>query len=42
MWDRLGYGKEVDVWAAGCIMGEIIDGNPIFPGESEMDQLFVI
>jgi len=42
MSDTLPYGKEVDIWAAGCIMGEIIDGNPLFPGESEMDQLYVI
>jgi len=36
------YGKEVDIWAVGCIMGEISDGDPIFPGESEIDQLFCI
>ncbi len=27
---------------AGCIMGELIDGQPLFPGESEIDQLIVI
>jgi cyclin-dependent kinase-like len=31
------YGKEVDIWAVGCIMGEITDGDPLFPGESEID-----
>ena len=31
------YGKEVDIWAAGCIMGEITDGDALFPGESEID-----
>jgi len=36
------YGKEVDIWAAGCIMGEITDGEALFPGESEIDQLFCI
>ena len=36
------YGKEVDIWAIGCIMGEITDGDPLFPGESEIDQLFCI
>ncbi len=36
------YGKEVDIWAAGCIMGEISDGDALFPGESEIDQLFCI
>ena len=31
------YGKEVDIWAIGCIMGELTDGEPLFPGESEVD-----
>ena len=35
------YGKPVDLWAIGCIMGELTDGQPIFPGESEIDQLYV-
>lgn len=37
-----GYGFEVDIWAIGCIMGEITDGQPIFPGESEVDQLYIV
>lgn len=36
------YGKEVDVWAIGCIMGELTDGKALFPGETEVDQLYVI
>mmetsp|Transcript_28649 Transcript_28649/g.52146 ORF Transcript_28649/g.52146 Transcript_28649/m.52146 type:complete len:727 (-) Transcript_28649:61-2241(-) len=36
------YGKDVDMWALGCIMGELTDGQPLFAGESEVDQLFVI
>jgi cyclin-dependent kinase-like len=31
------YGKEIDIWAIGCIFGEITDGDPLFPGESEID-----
>jgi len=27
------YGMEIDYWSVGCLMGELIDGNPIFPGE---------
>ena len=30
------------MWAIGCIMGEMIDGQPMFPGENEMDQLYLI
>ncbi|XP_057314086.1 cyclin-dependent kinase-like 3 isoform X2 [Hydractinia symbiolongicarpus] len=37
-----GYGKAVDVWSIGCILGELSDGQPVFPGESEIDQLYVI
>lgn len=36
------YGKGVDIWALGCIMGELTDGQPLFAGETEVDQLFVI
>ena len=36
------YGFGVDMWAIGCIMAEISDGQPIFPGESEVDQLYII
>ena len=36
------YGKEVDYWAIGCIMGELVDGNPLFPGENEIDQIYCI
>lgn len=36
------YGPEVDMWAVGCIMGELSDGQPLFPGDSEIDQLYLI
>jgi cyclin-dependent kinase-like len=36
------YGRPVDIWAIGCILGELTDGQPLFPGESEIDQLFLI
>lgn len=36
------YGKAIDLWAIACIMGELADGQPLFPGESEIDQLYVI
>lgn len=36
------YGPEVDYWAIGCIMGELADGDPLFPGDNELDQLAVI
>ena len=33
------YGPGVDVWAAGCIMAEMIMKKFLFPGTSEIDQL---
>jgi len=38
----LKYDKGVDIWSIGCILGELSDGQPLFPGESEIDQLFTI
>eukprot|EP00761_Pharyngomonas_kirbyi_P010205 gb/GECH01010223.1/.p1 GENE.gb/GECH01010223.1/~~gb/GECH01010223.1/.p1 ORF type:complete len:231 (+),score=35.81 gb/GECH01010223.1/:1-693(+) len=35
------YDKQVDIWAMGCIMGEMVDGKPLFPGETELDQLYI-
>lgn len=36
------YGPEVDIWSIGCIMGELTDGDPLFPGDDEVHQLIVI
>lgn len=36
------YTRSVDIWAIGCIMGELVEGQPVFPGESEIDQLYLI
>ena len=36
------YGPEIDFWGIGCIMGELADGNPVFPGESIFEQLEIM
>jgi len=36
------YGKEVDIWAIGCLYAEMLSGDPLFPGDSDIDQLFHI
>ena len=36
------YGKPVDIWAAGCIFAEILTGEPLFPGDTDLDQLYRI
>ncbi|XP_041841112.1 probable serine/threonine-protein kinase MARK-A [Melanotaenia boesemani] len=36
------YGKPVDVWAVGCLLIEMLTGQPLFPGDSDLDQLYHI
>jgi serine/threonine protein kinase len=36
------YSFEVDMWAVGCLLGELALGEPLFNGESEIEQLFKI
>lgn len=33
------YTKGVDMWSIGCILGELLGGKPMFPGNSTMNQL---
>ena len=33
------YTKGVDIWAVGAILGEMINGKPVFPGTSVMNQI---
>ncbi|XP_028131093.1 cyclin-dependent kinase-like 1 isoform X1 [Diabrotica virgifera virgifera] len=36
------YGTPVDVWAIGCVLAELIRGEALWPGKSDVDQLFLI
>ncbi|XP_066598664.1 cyclin-dependent kinase-like 1 isoform X2 [Prorops nasuta] len=36
------YGKPVDVWATGCLYAEMVSGHALFPGNSDVDQLYRI
>lgn len=36
------YTTAIDVWSTGCVMAELILNQPIFPGESGVDQLVEI
>uniref|UniRef100_A0A2P2I4W5 Cyclin-dependent kinase 2-like n=1 Tax=Hirondellea gigas TaxID=1518452 RepID=A0A2P2I4W5_9CRUS len=36
------YCTTVDIWSLGCIFAEMITCKPLFPGDSEIDQLFRI
>ncbi|KAG5445320.1 Dual specificity tyrosine-phosphorylation-regulated kinase 2 [Clonorchis sinensis] len=39
---RLGYSQPIDIWSFGCLVAELINGLPLFPGEDEADQLACI
>ena len=36
------YNSPIDIWAMGCIIAEMFLKRPIFPGNSEADQLMKI
>jgi len=36
------YSTAIDIWSFGCVFAEMILGQPIFPGESNVDQLVEI
>jgi len=36
------YATPVDMWSVGCIFAEMVTKNPLFPGDSEIDQLYRI
>ncbi|KAG5674616.1 hypothetical protein PVAND_004570 [Polypedilum vanderplanki] len=36
------YSSAIDLWAVGCIAAELYTFRPLFPGSSEVDQLFKV
>ncbi|KAG8985908.1 regulator of ime2 [Tulasnella sp. JGI-2019a] len=36
------YMTNIDIWSTGCVMAELMLGQPLFPGESGIDQLVEI
>lgn len=36
------YGPPVDVWAIGCVFAELLSGQALWPGRSDVDQLYLI
>jgi len=36
------YDQGVDLWAIGVIFGELINTSPLFPGISDIDQIFCV
>nr|CDS31779.2 mitogen activated protein kinase [Hymenolepis microstoma] len=42
MLNSKGYTKSIDLWSVGCILAEMFDRVPIFPGKHYVDQLTLI
>jgi renal tumor antigen len=36
------YGPELDEWAVGCMIYELLTARPLFPGRQEVDQIALI
>ncbi|KAH8850888.1 Cyclin-dependent kinase 20 [Schistosoma japonicum] len=36
------YTNSVDLWAIGCIFGELLNSSPLFPGENDIEQLWFV
>jgi cyclin-dependent kinase-like len=36
------YGPPVDIWAIGCVFAELLTGQALWPGRSDVDQLYLI
>jgi hypothetical protein len=36
------YDTEVDIWSAGCIFAEMLEGKPLFPGKDHVNQFSII
>ena len=36
------YAPAVDMWSIGCIFAELVNRKPLWPGDSEIDELFRI
>ncbi|KAI6645833.1 Cyclin-dependent kinase-like 2 [Oopsacas minuta] len=36
------YNESVDVWSIGCVLVELLTGEPLFPGDSDIDQIYHI
>ncbi|KAI3654962.1 hypothetical protein MP228_000342 [Amoeboaphelidium protococcarum] len=36
------YNVAIDIWSAGCILAEMLDGKPLFPGKDHVSQFKII
>ncbi|XP_020281829.1 cyclin-dependent kinase 20-like isoform X2 [Pseudomyrmex gracilis] len=36
------YTSSIDMWSIGCIFGEMLNTSPLFPGETDIEQLAIV
>ncbi|CAK9808888.1 Cyclin-dependent kinase 20 [Anthophora quadrimaculata] len=36
------YTSAIDMWSVGCILGELLNKSPLFPGETDIEQLAIV
>ncbi|CAL1676837.1 unnamed protein product [Lasius platythorax] len=36
------YSSAIDMWSIGCIFGEMLNTSPLFPGETDIEQLAIV
>lgn len=36
------YTSAIDMWSVGCIFGELLNKSPLFPGETDIEQLAIV
>ncbi|XP_050464765.1 cyclin-dependent kinase 20-like isoform X2 [Cataglyphis hispanica] len=36
------YTSAIDMWSIGCIFGEMLNNSPLFPGETDIEQLAIV
>ncbi|KAG5340822.1 CDK20 kinase, partial [Acromyrmex charruanus] len=36
------YTSAIDIWSIGCIFGEMLNTSPLFPGETDIEQLAIV
>ncbi|CAK9805964.1 Cyclin-dependent kinase 20 [Anthophora plagiata] len=36
------YTAAIDMWSVGCILGELLNKSPLFPGETDIEQLAIV
>ncbi|GAB0087324.1 cyclin-dependent kinase 20 [Sergentomyia squamirostris] len=42
LWGSQRYGPPVDMWASGCVFAEMLRGVPLFPGNTDIEQLALV